>query len=112
MHSADSTERCNVTLLKRKDTFMSRSYKKHPIYKRHEKGGKKTANRRVRHSKDSLQYAGYKRLTIRWLVYEYRFRCTYAEMIKIHKDKELGHMMMGWNYNDDTKWWYKAYRWK
>lgn len=66
---------------------MSRSYRKNPIIKdgrfNRDKGkhGKKFANRKVRHSKDVLQYSDYKKLYCSWEINDYCFRMSKEELI-------------------------------
>lgn len=91
---------------------MSRSYKRFPVYKRHEAGAKREANRRVRRTKDVIQHNGYKRLMASWIVYEYRFYCTKADMRQILADRARECELRGEEFDGDIKWWYKAYRWK
>lgn len=60
---------------------MSRSYKHCPSYKDKEtsRWGKKQANRKVRRTKNVPQGGGYKKLTNRWDIREFRYHVSWNQ---------------------------------
>lgn len=61
---------------------MSRSYKKHPIFKDHRKGGKQMANRQVRNSEEVPNGSAYKKFFDSYDISDYWFSSTFEEYRK------------------------------
>lgn len=62
---------------------MSRSYKRYNVCKdKNNKLAKKTANKKTRKSKDTIQRCGYKKLFCSWDISEWSNIMTFAEYIE------------------------------
>lgn len=61
---------------------MSRSYKKQPYIKDHNRGQKKLANRKVRNTPDISNGSYYKRVYQQWNICDYKWRWTLADAIQ------------------------------
>ena len=65
---------------------MSRSYKKHPFCKdKNKKGAKRTANKKVRRTKDIPNGKAYKKVFESWNISDYKWIWTREDAIKNYK---------------------------
>lgn len=90
---------------------MSRSYKKTPVYKDHNKGSKNWANRRVRNKKDfDISGSAYKRLYCQYDISDFHFYETLGDMLhwcENNANKSHGRRLSDEQIEEVKRSWYK-----
>lgn len=94
---------------------MSRSFKKTPIIKDHNKGEKKNANHKVRRTKDVPNGGSYKKFYPQWDICDWSSGWSKRAYIRRWEHRHDAHRW-SWikdkSFHDVMRYWYKTYYWK
>ena len=88
---------------------MSKSYKKTPVYKDRNPGGKKRAARKVRRSKNVPKGKGYKKISDSWDISDYRFYDNLGDWI-YYEERRLGRTLTEKETKETKVEWEKYYK--